>query len=120
MRKTNRSHKEVIVGKIQLVDGLWTYSVEAIWYGLQDCYADLRSNVKKKVWTLRSRPLAAIGISAMMHGYMAFNEREEILVPFRTWEKHPYGQGCGGLIGIVCILYSFEMEFFSFVSSDLG
>ena len=30
----------------QLVDGLWTYSVEAIWYGLQDCYADLRSNVK--------------------------------------------------------------------------
>ena len=31
----------------QLVDGLWTYSVEAIWHGLQDCYADLRSNVKK-------------------------------------------------------------------------
>ena len=32
----------------QLVDGLWTYSVEAIWYGLQDCYADLRANVKKQ------------------------------------------------------------------------
>lgn len=31
----------------QLVDGLWTYSIEAIWYGLQDCYADLRANVKK-------------------------------------------------------------------------
>jgi sugar (pentulose or hexulose) kinase len=30
----------------QLVDGLWTYSVEAVWYGLQDCYADLRTNVK--------------------------------------------------------------------------
>ena len=31
----------------QLVDGLWTYSVEAIWYGLQDCYADLRKNVNE-------------------------------------------------------------------------
>ena len=32
----------------QLVDGLWTYSIEEIWYGLQDCYADLRANVKKQ------------------------------------------------------------------------
>ena len=32
----------------QLIDGLWTYSTEAIWYGLQDCYADLRANVKKE------------------------------------------------------------------------
>ena len=70
----------------QLVDGLWTYSVEAIWYGLQDCYADLRANVKKQYDT-EIEILAAIGISAMMHGYMAFNEKEEILVPFRTWRN---------------------------------
>ena len=54
----------------QLVDGLWTYSVEAIWHGLQDCYADLRSNVKK-LYDTEIETLAAIGVSAMMHGYMA-------------------------------------------------
>ena len=70
----------------QLVDGLWTYSVEAIWYGLQDCYADLRSNVKK-LYDIEIEALAAIGVSAMMHGYMAFNDKEEILVPFRTWRN---------------------------------
>ena len=70
----------------QLVDGLWTYSVEAIWYGLQDCYADLRKNVLAEYDT-EIEELAAIGISAMMHGYMAFNEKQEILVPFRTWRN---------------------------------
>lgn len=70
----------------QLVDGLWTYSVEAIWYGLQDCYANLRANVRKQYDT-EIEILSAIGISAMMHGYMAFNKKEEILVPFRTWRN---------------------------------
>ena len=64
----------------QLVDGLWTYSIEEIWYGLQDCYADLRANVKKQYDT-EIETLAAIGVSAMMHGYMAFDKNEEILVP---------------------------------------
>ncbi len=70
----------------QLVDGLWTYSIEAIWYGLQDCYADLRANVKKEYDT-EIEILAAIGISAMMHGYMAFDDKQQILVPFRTWRN---------------------------------
>lgn len=70
----------------QLVDGLWTYSIEAIWYGLQDCYADLRANVRKQYDT-EIETLAAIGISAMMHGYMAFDKKDEILVPFRTWRN---------------------------------
>ncbi len=70
----------------QLDGGLWTYSIEAIWYGLQDCYADLRANVRKQYDT-EIETLAAIGISAMMHGYMAFNEKEDILVPFRTWRN---------------------------------
>lgn len=70
----------------QLVDGLWTYSTEAIWYGLQDCYADLRANVKK-LYDTEIEILAGIGISAMMHGYMAFNDKNEILVPFRTWRN---------------------------------
>ena len=70
----------------QLVDGLWTYSVEAIWYGLQDCYANLRKEVLDK-YDCEIEILAAIGFSAMMHGYMAFNKNQNILVPFRTWRN---------------------------------
>ncbi len=80
----------------QLVDGLWTYSVEAIWYGLQDCYADLRNNVKKEYDT-EIEILAGIGISAMMHGYMAFNKKQEILVPFRTWRNTNTGKAAAEL-----------------------
>ena len=70
----------------QLVDGLWTYSIEAIWYGLQDCYAELRKDVLAK-YDCEIEVLAAIGFSAMMHGYMAFNKEQKILVPFRTWRN---------------------------------
>ena len=70
----------------QLVNGLWTYSTEAIWFGLQDCYRDLRENVKAQYDT-EIETLAAIGISAMMHGYMPFDDKGEILVPFRTWRN---------------------------------
>ena len=70
----------------QLVDGLWTYSIEAIWNGLQDCYAELRKDVKAQ-YDCEIENLAAIGFSAMMHGYMAFNDQQNILVPFRTWRN---------------------------------
>ncbi len=80
----------------QLVDGLWTYSVEAIWYGLQDCYAELRKDVLAQ-YDVEIEKLAAIGISAMMHGYMAFNEKQEILVPFRTWRNTNTGQAAAEL-----------------------
>lgn len=80
----------------QLVDGLWTYSIEAIWSGLQDCYADLRANVKN-LYGVEIETLAAIGVSAMMHGYMPFNEKEEILVPFRTWRNTNTGPAAAAL-----------------------
>ena len=70
----------------QLVDGLWTYSIDMIWDGLKDCYTSLRKDVNTK-YGVEIEQLAAIGISAMMHGYMAFNKEEEILVPFRTWRN---------------------------------
>lgn len=70
----------------QLVDGLWTYSTEAIWYGLQDCYARLRDDVRSR-YDVEIESLAAIGISAMMHGYMPFGADGSILVPFRTWRN---------------------------------
>lgn len=80
----------------QLTDGLWTYSIEAIWNGLQECYADLRANVKDLYGT-EIETLAAIGISAMMHGYMAFNDKGEILVPFRTWRNTNTGRAAAAL-----------------------
>lgn len=80
----------------QLEDGLWTYSIEAIWAGVQDCYADLRANVKSQ-YGIEIENLAAIGISAMMHGYMAFNDKEEILVPFRTWRNTNTGKAAAEL-----------------------
>ena len=80
----------------QLVNGLWTYSIDAIWSGLQDCYADLRSNVKE-LYDTELETLAAIGVSAMMHGYMPFNEKEEILVPFRTWRNTNTGRAAAEL-----------------------
>ncbi len=80
----------------QLVDGLWTYSIEAIWNGVQNCYADLRANVKKDYDT-DIEILAAIGISAMMHGYMAFDDKQQILVPFRTWRNTNTAQAAAEL-----------------------
>ena len=79
----------------QLVDGLWTYSTEAIWYGLQDCYADLRKNVLAQ-YEVEIETLAAIGVSAMMHGYMAF-KGNDILVPFRTWRNTNTGKAAAEL-----------------------
>lgn len=70
----------------QLVDGIWTYSIDTIWTGLQKCYQDMRRDVQEK-YGVKVTGLAAIGFSAMMHGYMAFGEDDEILVPFRTWRN---------------------------------
>ena len=80
----------------QLENGLWTYSIDAIWKGLQDCYADLQADVRKQYDT-EIESLAAIGISAMMHGYMAFNDEEKILVPFRTWRNTNTGEAAAAL-----------------------
>lgn len=80
----------------QLENGLWTYSIDAIWNGVQDCYSDLRANVKKE-YGIEIENLAAIGVSAMMHGYMAFNDKEEILVPFRTWRNTNTGKAAAEL-----------------------
>ena len=75
----------------QLVNNLWTYSLEAIWFGVQDCYRDLRENVKEK-YGVEITSLAAIGISAMMHGYMPFDKDGNMLAPFRTWRNTNTGE----------------------------
>ena len=93
-------HKPIAQGahewENQLVDGLWTYSKEAIWFGLQDCYASLRADVKAR-YDVEIEHLAAIGISAMMHGYMPFNAEGSLLVPFRTWRNTNTGPAAAEL-----------------------
>lgn len=70
----------------RLEDGVWTYSIEDIWTGLQSCFADLKANVKKTHET-ELTTIGAIGVSAMMHGYLVFDEQDHLLVPFRTWRN---------------------------------
>ena len=67
-------------------DGVWTYSLNDIWDGLQDCYKDLKENVNKE-YGVTLKHFEAIGFSAMMHGYLAFDQNDTILVPFRTWRN---------------------------------
>ena len=67
-------------------NGLWTYTLEDIWGGLQDSYRNLRQDVQEK-YGVELQTLGAIGFSAMMHGYMPFDEHDNLLVPFRTWRN---------------------------------
>ncbi|ENH96065.1 carbohydrate kinase FGGY [Gracilibacillus halophilus YIM-C55.5] len=69
------------------VDNIWTYSLDDIWSGLQDSYQNLVADVKKQ-YDVKLQTIGAIGFSGMMHGYMAFNKDEELLVPFRTWRNN--------------------------------
>lgn len=68
------------------VDGIWTYSLEDIHKGLKGCYSSLKKDVKEK-YSVSLTKVGAIGISAMMHGYMVFDEGGEILSPFQTWRN---------------------------------
>lgn len=70
----------------RLEDGIWTYSLTDIWTGLQDAYTQLTKDVKDRYDT-EICSLAAIGFSAMMHGYMVFDKDDRLLVPFRTWRN---------------------------------
>lgn len=88
----------------QLVDGLWTYSLEAIWFGVQDCYRDLRANVLAQ-YDCEITNLAAIGVSAMMHGYMPFDANGEMLAAFRTWRNTNTGEAAA----ILSKLFNFNM-----------
>ncbi|SDB42979.1 Sugar (pentulose or hexulose) kinase [Ruminococcaceae bacterium FB2012] len=69
-----------------LLDGVWTYPLEEVKAGLQDCFADLMKNVESE-FGVKLTAAAAIGISAMMHGYLVFDKDGGQLVPFRTWRN---------------------------------
>ena len=80
----------------RLENGIWTYSLEDIWGGLQDCYSNLRREVDEK-YGVNLTTVGAIGFSAMMHGYMVFNDKDELMVPFRTWRNTITGEAADKL-----------------------
>lgn len=75
----------------QFVDRMWTYSLEAVWEGVQACYASLVRDVEARYGVAVER-VGAIGVSAMMHGYLAFDSDDRQLVPFRTWRNTITGE----------------------------
>lgn len=70
----------------RLENGIWTYTLDDIWTGLQDCYKKMTEDVQRQ-YGVAVEKLAGIGFSAMMHGYLAFDKSGELLVPFRTWRN---------------------------------
>lgn len=71
----------------RLEDGIWTYHLEDIHAGVQGSYRALAQDVKER-YGVELTSVGALGISAMMHGYMPFNKEGELLVPFRTWRNN--------------------------------
>ena len=75
----------------QLVNGIWTYSMDAVHSGLQSCFAALKADVMEK-FGLELNTVGAIGVSAMMHGYLPFDEEGKQLAEFRTWRNTITGE----------------------------
>ena len=73
-----------------LRDGIWTYALESVWVGAQACYAQLAADVRNRYHVPLTR-LGAIGISAMMHGYLPFDQAGKQLAEFRTWRNNMTG-----------------------------
>lgn len=80
----------------EFVDRTWTYSVESIWSGVQAAYADLVADIQGRYGVVPTT-FGALGISAMMHGYLAFDVDDELLVPFRTWRNTTTGRAAAEL-----------------------
>ncbi|GEO26627.1 L-ribulokinase [Alicyclobacillus acidoterrestris] len=68
-------------------NGIWTYSLDEVWMGIQRSYAQIAADVQGK-YHIGLKKIGAIGVSAMMHGYLAFSKNGTLLTPFRTWRNH--------------------------------
>ncbi|WP_164702682.1 xylulokinase [Modestobacter sp. KNN46-3] len=75
----------------QFVDRLWTYSLDAVWAGVQQSVSALAEDVRRRHGVELSG-VGALGVSAMMHGYLAFDAEGELLTPFRTWRNTNTGR----------------------------
>lgn len=70
----------------KFIDGIWTYPIEEVHTGLQACFADLKRDVREK-FGVSLATSGAIGVSAMMHGYLPFDKDGKQLCEFRTWRN---------------------------------
>ena len=89
------NHKPIASGSYEwenrYENGVWTYHIDEVWTGLQESYRNLSNEVLEK-YNVPLQTIGAIGFSAMMHGYMAFDQDGNLLVPFRTWRNTITGQ----------------------------
>jgi glycerol kinase len=69
-----------------LLDGVWTYALDDVWKGIQSCFASLQANIQH-TYALKLRRTKALGVSAMMHGYLPFDSEGRQLAAFRTWRN---------------------------------
>ncbi len=83
----------------QLVNGIWTYSMDAVHTGLQTCFANLKADVKAK-FDVELTTVGAIGVSAMMHGYLPFDKDDKQLAEFRTWRNTITGESAEELTAL--------------------
>lgn len=86
----DKNHEAIAEGSYNwesyLLDGIWTYSLSDIWTGLENVYRELADNYENK-YGEKLTTVGSIGLSAMMHGYLAFDKEAEQLTPFRTWRN---------------------------------
>lgn len=86
----DENHKPIASGSVgwenRLEDKLWTYDLEEAWSGLQEAYAKLKHRISDE-FDVTLTKVGAIGFSGMMHGYLPFDDEENLLVPFRTWRN---------------------------------
>ncbi len=98
-----RAHRPIASGDYewenQLVNGVWTYSMEEIHAGVESCYAALKADVKEKLG-MELTTVGAIGVSAMMHGYLPFDQDGRPLAAFRTWRNTITGQAAEELTAL--------------------
>ena len=82
-------------------NGVWTYSLDAVWEGLRACYRDLCEDVRKRFGE-ELTTVGSIGFSAMMHGYLPFDSDGVLLTPFRTWQNTTTGPAAEALSALFC------------------
>ena len=71
-------------------NSVWTYSLEEVWKGLKAALSAVENREQ----------IAAAGVSAMMHGYLAFDRDWNLLAPFRTWQNTITGQAAAELTSL--------------------
>lgn len=91
----NEEHAPIASGSYEwenmYENGIWTYSLDDVWTGLQESYQRLKKELFENYKT-QLKTIGAVGFSAMMHGYLTFGKTGNLLAPFRTWRNTITGQ----------------------------